>query len=100
MTKDLNRVSLTSAIGELRRQIVEAAKHAHGIGPGEPRFRITDVELELTVVAEDSTTAGGEVGWWILKGRTDLAVKDVVTHKVKLTLNVGDIEVAATSRTA
>ena len=90
---DQDRVTLTSAIASLRHQIRTAAEQAQKLGPNEPRFRITNVELELTVVAEDTTSAGGEIGWWIFKARADAAAKDSITHKVKLTLNVGDIEV-------
>jgi hypothetical protein len=67
--------------------------------PDVPRFRITNVELELTVAAEDSTSVGGEAGWWVFKARADVAAKDVVTHKVKLSLNVGDIPVGAQTMT-
>jgi hypothetical protein len=51
------------------------------------------------VAAEDTTSVGGEVGWWIFKATAGAAAKDAFTHKVKLTLNVGDIEVAAPRRT-
>ena len=50
-------------------------------------------------MAENATSAGGEVGWWVFKARADVAAKDSVTHKVKLTLNVGDIEVASDTST-
>ncbi len=99
MSDDLNRISLKAAIGGLRQQIKEAAQQAQGLAPGETKFRITEVELELTVVAEDSTTAGGEVGWWIFKAKADVGAKDVTTHKVKLTLNVGDIPVGSSDTT-
>jgi hypothetical protein len=92
---DVDRISLTSAIASLGRQITEAAEHAQGRAPGEPRFRLTSVELELTVVAEDTASGGGEVGWWILKGRAEATLRDSVPQKVKLTLNVGDIEVSS-----
>jgi hypothetical protein len=99
MSDDLNRVSLKDAIAGLRKQIKEAAQQAQGLAPGEVKFRITGVELELTVVAEDSTTAGGEVGWWIFKAKADVGVKDATTQKVKLTLDVGDIEVGSKTLT-
>jgi hypothetical protein len=93
-----DRVSLTSAIAGLRKQIKEAAKQAEGLDPSE-RFHITGVELELTVVAEDTAQGGGEVGWWVFKAHAEAAVKDSVTQKVKLTLNVGDIEVGSETST-
>ena len=73
MPNDLDRLSLTDAIDGLCRQIMEAAKKAQGLEPGASRFRITGVEMELTVVAEDSTTAGAEAGWWVFKAKADLA---------------------------
>jgi hypothetical protein len=85
-------VPLTDAIGALRKQIREAARQAADL-PEDERFRITSVELELTVVAEDTIKGGGEVGWWVFKGKAEAAAKDAITHKVKLTLNVGDVEV-------
>ena len=95
MTESQDRVSLTSAIDALRRQIKEAAEKAKGLGENEVRFRITVAELELTVVAEDTMSGGGEVGWWIFKARADVSAKDAITHKVKLTLDLGDIEVSS-----
>jgi hypothetical protein len=92
-------VPLAEAIAALRQQIRGAAEQAASLPPNE-RFRITGVELELTVVAEDTTAAGGEVGWWIFKAKADVSAKDAVTHKVKLTLNIGDVEVAAKTKTA
>jgi len=95
MPEDLDRVSLKSAIDGLRRQIREAAEQAQRLKPDEPRFRIEKAELELTVVAEDTAEGGAEVGWWIFKANAKLVAKDVVTHKVTLTLNVGDILVGS-----
>jgi hypothetical protein len=98
MSKDLDRVSLKSAIAALRHQIKEAAEQAAGLDPKEPRFRIEKAELELTVVAEDTTEGGVEVGWWLFKGSAKLAGKDAVTHKVKLTLNTDDLPLVASHR--
>jgi len=91
-------VPLTDAIAALRKQIRDAAAQAASL-PADQRFRITDVELELTVVAEDAIGTGGEVGWWIFKGKVDASAKDVITHKVKLTMNVGDVEVSGSNDT-
>ena len=99
MTARTDAVPLTAAIAALRKEIRAAAEQAADLPSGE-RFRITNVELELTVVAEDSVTGGAEVGWWVFKGKAEASAKDAVTHKVKLTLNVGDIEVSAKKRTA
>jgi hypothetical protein len=74
---------------------MEAAEQALGLAPNEPRFRIEKVELEHTVVAEDATEAGAEVGWWIFKGNAKVTDKDAVTQKVKLILNIDDILVGS-----
>ena len=92
-------VPLTEAIAALRQQIRAAAEQAGSLPPNE-RFRITGVELELTVVAEDATDGGAEVGWWILKAKAGVSAKEAVTHKVKLVLNVGDVEVTSQTTTA
>jgi hypothetical protein len=99
MSGDLDRVPLKVAIAGLRQQIQEAAQQAEALQPGELKFRITEIELELTVAAEDSATTGGELGWWIFKARADVAAKDIATHKVKLKLDVEDIEVGSSHRT-
>jgi hypothetical protein len=99
MPGELDRVSLTDAIDGLRRQIMEAAKKAEVMDPQTPRFRIAGIEIELTVALEDSGTAGVEAGWWVFKAKAEMAAKDAVTHKVKLTLNVGDIEVGSGTQT-
>jgi hypothetical protein len=100
MPDQLDRVPLADAIASLRKQIREAASRAQGLAAGEPRFRIEKAEIELTVVAEDSATAGGEVGWWVFKAKAGITAKDATTNKVKLTLNLGDIEVAGDQPTA
>jgi len=89
---------LKDAIGALRSQLRAAAQQALSAAP-EERFRITAAELELTVVAEDTAEGGAEVGWWIFKAKAGLTAKDAFTHKVKLTLNVGDIEVGDSLKT-
>jgi hypothetical protein len=99
MPDDLDRVPLKVAVEGLRQQIQDAAQQAQTLRPGQLKFRVKEIELELTVVAEDSATAGGEVGWWIFKAKANVGAKDVTTHKVKLTLNVQDIEVGSLERT-
>jgi hypothetical protein len=99
MAGDLERVSLADAIAALRKQIRTAAAQAQSLDPKE-RFRITEAELELTVVAEDTVGASAEVGWWVLKAKADISAKDATTHKVRLKLNLGDVEVGSPTKTA
>jgi hypothetical protein len=89
---------LADAIAGLRKQIRQAAERARDL-PDHERFRITEVEVELTVVAEDSVRGGGEVGWWVFKAKADVSAKDTITHKVKLKLDVGSVEVGSSFKT-
>jgi hypothetical protein len=96
MSAQEGRIRLPAALLALRREIREAAQQAQN---AEPKFRINTIELELTAVAETSAEAGGEVGWWILKGSAKADAKEGQTHKVKLTLNVKDIDVRSITKT-
>jgi hypothetical protein len=89
-----SKVALADAIAGLRTQIREAATRAATL-PRQERFHITDVEIELTVVAEGTVKGGTEVGWWIFKASGEVAAKEAVTHKVKLKLDVGSVEVGS-----
>lgn len=84
-----SKIELKAAIAALRQQLREATVAAQ-VDTGPPRFVVHEVDLELTVVAEDSASAGGEVGWWIFKAKADIAAKDAVTHKVRMTLKLVD----------
>jgi hypothetical protein len=92
--EDGGKVALAEAIAGLRTQIREASRRAASL-PRQERFHITDVEIELTVVAEGTVKGGTEVGWWIFKANGELSAKEAVTHKVKLKLDVGSIEVGS-----
>jgi len=98
MTKTANRIPLTEAIGLLRKELRAAADAALAIN-AEDRFRITEAELELTIVAEDTIGGSGEVGWWVLKAKAETSAKNAVTHKVHLKLNVGNFEVGSSTKT-
>jgi hypothetical protein len=97
MDTNVQRIPLAEAIAALRKEIRIAAE-AKPVDP-EERFRITEAELELTIVAEDSTTVGAEVGWWVLKAKAGVSVKDASTHKIRLKLNLGDVEVGSSRTT-
>jgi hypothetical protein len=93
-----NLVPLADSIAALRKEIRRAAAQAQLL-PQEERFRINEVEIELSVVAEDSVEAGAEVGWWIIKANGKAALKDATTHKVRFRISVGDVEVGSTRQT-
>lgn len=98
MSADPNRVPLADAIAALRKEIRVAAVRAETVAP-EERYKITEAEIELTVVAEDSGDVSIEVGWWILKANAQVSAKDSMTHKLRLKLNLGDVEVGSTQKT-
>jgi hypothetical protein len=98
MSDHNDRIRLADAITGLRREIRVASERALALG-AEERFKITEVELELTIVAEDEIEAGVELGWWVLKAKAQGSAKDVNTQKVRLKLNVGDVEVGSAQRT-
>jgi hypothetical protein len=94
MTEPTDRIPLTEAIRLLRKEIRSAAASAQALD-AKDRFRITEAELELTIFAEDTIGGGGEVGWWIFKAKAEASAKDAITHKVRLKLNLGDVEVGS-----
>ena len=94
------RVPLATAIGQLRVQLAEAVKQAQKLGPEDIKFLVKKIQLELTVVAEDSVSGGGEVGWWIFKAKAEAAAKEGMTHKINLELDVGDVSVSDSQETA
>lgn len=98
MSDDQNRVSLADAIAALRSQIRIAAARAQALAPSE-RYRISEAQVELTVVADDSADGSVEVGWWILKAKAGITAKDSITHKVCLKIDVGDVEVGSGQET-
>lgn len=89
---------LADAINSLRNEVRRAAERASKL-PKAERFRITEAQIELTVGAEDSADAGGEVGWFIFKANAKIAAKDTVTHKLSLKLDLGAVEVGSETTT-
>jgi Trypsin-co-occurring domain 2 len=55
--------------------------------------RITEAEIELTVVAENAAGGEAEIGWWVFKAKAQESIKEANTHKVRIKLDVGKIEV-------
>jgi len=53
------------------------------------------VELELTIVAETALEGTAGASWWVFKASASITNKDVVTHKIRLKLDVGDVEVGS-----
>lgn len=88
------RVSLADAIAALRSEIRSAAAQARSL-PEDEHYTITEAQIELTVVADDSADGSVEVGWWILKAKAGIAAKDSITHRVCLKIDVGDVKVGS-----
>lgn len=99
MSANSEMVSLADAIASLRREIKLASQSAAALDPKD-RYRIGEAQIELTVVADDSTEGGVEVGWWVLKAKAGISSKDSVTQKVILKLHVGDVEVGSGQTTS
>jgi len=98
MTKPTDRIPLTEAIGLLRKEIRSAAESAQTLNPKD-RFRITEAELELTIAAENTVGGAGGVGFWVFTAKAEASAKDAITHKVRLKLNLGDVEVGSDVKT-
>jgi hypothetical protein len=98
MSDHADRVRLADAIMGLRKEVRTAAERAQALDTKE-RFRITEVELELTIVAEDSIGAEAELGWWVLKAKAQGTAKDTNTQRVRLKLDLGKVEVGSAEKT-
>jgi hypothetical protein len=92
-----DRVELSTAIQQLRREVEKAAETAK---KEKLKFTLESIDLELTVVAEDGVEGGAEVGWWIFKAKAGVSAKDSTTHKVTLKLTAPDIQVGSSRKTA
>jgi Trypsin-co-occurring domain 2 len=78
------RIPLSSAIGALRRELVEAVRSGEG---EELRFALGTVELELQVAAEKKAGVEGGVKFWLLSlgGGGSRSSGDTQTIKLSLT---------------
>ncbi len=92
------RMSLADAIAGLRNQLRQAQRSAEHLAERD-RFSISEVEIELTVSADEGTEVSGETGWWVFKAGAKIADKDTVTHKVRLRLAIGDVSVSSEDKT-
>lgn len=81
------RVSLANAIGALRAELAKAM--AAGVGE-DLRFRIADIELELS--AELGREGGGNLGTnlWFVKVGADAKLQSANTQRILLRLKVED----------
>lgn len=93
-----DRIKLADAIMGLRNEIRTAAERAQALD-AKDRFLITEAELELTIVAEDTIGMDAELGWWIFKAKAQGAAKDASTQKVRLKLALGNVEVGSAKKT-
>lgn len=94
MSSSQDRISLTDAIASLREEITAAQARAQSLEPDQ-RYRITEVDLELSVVLEDSAQATGEIGWWVLKASASGAQATTLSQKVHLKLDIGQVSVSS-----
>jgi hypothetical protein len=93
------RIPVAEAIAALRKEIRTAAAQAQALEPRD-RFRIIEAEIELAVALENAVGGTAEVGWFVFKAKADASAKDAGSHKVRLKLNLGDVEVASGRQTS
>ncbi len=83
----MSKIRLSDAIENLRAELFRA----HRLGKDQDiMFNLGDIELELEVVAEDETSGGAKVNWWIFSGGMEGKIKDANKHKLKLNLQAVD----------
>jgi hypothetical protein len=80
-------IRLSDAIENLRAELAHAQEHGKG---KNLQFGVGSIELELEVVAENETSGGAKINWWIFGGGVDAKAKDASKHKLKLTLEAVD----------
>ena len=76
-------ISLANAIENLRAELEGALRQGKD---RDIQFNIDSVDLEMEVVAEDETSGGAKVNWWIFGGGLDTKIKDASKHKLKLSM--------------
>ena len=54
------------------------------------QFNVGSIDIELEVVAENETSVGAKINWWIFGGGMDAKAKDASKHKLKLMLEAVD----------
>ncbi len=85
----MSLIKISDAIENLRSEL----EHARDKGKGKNlQFDMGEIELELQVVAENETSGGAKINWWIFSGGVDAKKKNADTHKLKLTLKALDTD--------
>ena len=80
-------IRLSDAIDNLRAELA----HARDQGKGQNlQFNVGLIDLELEVIAENETSGGAKINWWLFGGGLDAKAKDASKHKLKLTLEAVD----------
>ena len=83
----MSLIRISDAIENLRSEL----EHARDEGEGKKlQFDMGLIELELQIVAENESSGGAKINWWIFGGGVDAKEKNVATHKLKLTLQALD----------
>lgn len=78
-----SEIKLSEMIEALRLELAVAIEQ----GRGEAlRFEVGPVELEVEIAASRRTSGNGGVEFWVVKAGAEHEREDVVTHRLKVTL--------------
>jgi hypothetical protein len=101
MSEHPGEIKLSEMIEALRVELAVATENGDGKAL---RFEVGPVELEVEVAASRRTSGNGGVEFWVLKAGAEHGREDVVTHRIKVTLQPkladggGVVEVAGDER--
>lgn len=87
-----SEIKLSEMIEALRVELAVAVEGGKGKAIG---FDVGPVELEVEVAVTKKTTGSGGVEFWVIKAGAERAREDVVTHRVKVTLEPKDARTRA-----
>lgn len=94
MPAEKNVISIADAVEDLRTQIVEAIDR--GKAAQRVSFELSEVEVELKLVAEQKVAAGVKAGWSFVVFSAgvdaDAEIAKARTHTVRFKLSVNDAE--------
>lgn len=83
----MTRIQLSDAIENLRSELEKAGKAGEG---KQVQFDIESIELELHIIADETSSGGGKINWCVFTGSLDAKSRKENLHKMKLVLKAVD----------